>query len=190
MPVDVYDVACEGYLYTGNGIFNLNVTTDTVVVITGRTVDARCDSVTNVHLTFVATQHSDTTVEIHAESFTWQNNTYTASGDYDEKFQSVEGCDSIVTLHLILHGDGVENVAAINMSIVPNPVNAGQTSFIYGDFDNVKSVEVLNSFGQVIDTFVPDTYPIEVQGINASGIYYVRVVTEDEKVAVQKLIVK
>jgi len=78
----------------------------------------------------------------------------------------------------------------LNISLIPNPVNAGETSFIYGNFTNVKSVEILNSFGQVIDAFVPQTYPIEVQGVNASGIYYVRVVTEDEKVAVEKLIVK
>jgi len=37
---------------------------------------------------------------------------------------------------------------------------------------------------------VPDSYPIEVKGIQASGIYFVRITNEDDKVAIEKLVVK
>ncbi|MCQ2344394.1 MAG: fibronectin type III domain-containing protein [Paludibacteraceae bacterium] len=190
VPVDVHDVACEGYTYTGYGISNLNVTADTVVVLTGKTIDARCDSITNVHLRFVATAYVDTFAEVHGESFTWHYNTYTESGEYLDTVPSSLGCDSIVTLHLTLHGDGLESVADVNMSIVPNPVNAGATAFVYGEFGEVERVEILSNFGQVVETFVPDTYPIEVSGISASGLYYVRVTTKSGSVHIQKLIVK
>ncbi|MBQ0008205.1 MAG: T9SS type A sorting domain-containing protein, partial [bacterium] len=188
-PADYYDFACEGYTYVGYGI-TVTVTADTTVIVNTKTVDAQCDSVARIHLTFVATQRTDTTAEVYAESFTWHNNTYTVSGDYTDTLQSVEGCDSIVTLHLILHGDDVEEVSDINMSIVPNPVNAGATAFVYGEFDEIEKVEILNNFGQLVESFVPETYPIEVTGISASGLYYVRVITKTGNVYLQKLIVK
>jgi len=189
---DVYDIACEGYLYTGYGITNLHVDADTVVEVRTKTVDAKCDSVANVHLKYVKTVYTDTTAWIkEGEHITWHENTYSTAGDYPVTLPSKStGCDSVVTLHLHVSGTGVENVADIRMSIVPNPMNAGETSFVYGNFNGVKSVEILNSFGQVVSEFVPETYPIEVRGINASGIYYVRVITDDDKIAVQKLIVK
>ncbi|MCQ2338548.1 MAG: T9SS type A sorting domain-containing protein [Paludibacteraceae bacterium] len=191
IPVDVYDIACEGHTYTGYGVSDLNVTSDTVVVITGKTIDAKCDSITNVHLTFTATVYSDTSVTIQpGETFTWNNNTYSETGDYPETLQSVvTGCDSIATLHLKVN-TGVDNVSDVNMSIVPNPVNAGATAFVYGEFGEVEKVEILSNFGQIVETFVPDTYPIEVSGISASGLYYVRVTTKSGSVHLQKLIVK
>ena len=189
-PTDNYDYACEGKPYSGYGINNLTVTKDTTVIINTKTIDGQCDSVSRVHLTYVATQHTDTTADVHGESFTWHDNTYTESGDYTETLMSVEGCDSVVTLHLTLHGDDVEEVSDINMSIVPNPVNAGATAFVYGEFDEVEKVEILNNFGQLVESFVPETYPIEVNGISASGLYYVRVTTKSGGVYLQKLIVK
>ncbi|MCQ2343773.1 MAG: choice-of-anchor J domain-containing protein [Paludibacteraceae bacterium] len=189
-PTHHYDVACEGKPYYGYSVSGVTITKDTVIVFNTKTIDGQCDSVSYVHLTFRATAHTDTTAEVYGETFTWHYNTYKASGDYSDTMYSVEGCDSIVTLHLILHGDGVDNVADVNMSIVPNPINAGATAFVYGEFGEVEKVEILNNFGQLVDSFVPDTYPIEVNGITASGLYYVRVTTKSGSVHLQKLMVK
>lgn len=38
-----------------------------------------------------------------ADSYTWNNRVYTASGDYDSLFVNVDGCDSLATLHLVLN---------------------------------------------------------------------------------------
>ena len=46
----------------------------------------------------------DTTLVVDAcESFVWQGETYTDTGDYRFVFPTAEGCDSIVTLHLTIH---------------------------------------------------------------------------------------
>ena len=189
VPAEFYDDACEGIPYSNYGFSGLTITKDTMVTRSLQTAD-RCDSVINVYLTYHPTTYSDTTVHINeGEYFTWNENTYSEAGDYPAKLRSIYGCDSIVTLHLIV-GDGVETVADVNMSIVPNPVNAGATAFVYGEFGEVEKVEILSNFGQIVETFVPDTYPIEVSGISASGLYYVRVTTKSGSVHLQKLIVK
>ena len=188
------DYACEGKPYYGYGVSGAIITKDTTINYTSRTAEG-CDSVVIATVELNKTTYGATEyMEIEAgDAYTWHDNTYTTSGIYYYTTTNANGCDSICKLNLTVGGVdpiGVEDVQLLNISLIPNPVNAGQTSFVYGNFTNVKSVEILNSFGQVIDAFVPQTYPIEVQGVNASGIYYVRVVTEDDKVAVEKLIVK
>ena len=37
------------------------------------------------------------------ESYTWNETTYTESGDYEQTFANIHGCDSIVTLHLTIN---------------------------------------------------------------------------------------
>jgi len=194
-PEHVSDQACEGKPYYGYGESGIIITKDTTITQHTRTADGKCDSVVIAtvklnHTTYGKTEY----VEIAAgETYTWHDNTYTTSGVYYFDTTNVNGCDSICKLNLTVGGVppvAVDDVVILNISLIPNPVNAGETSFIYGNFGDVKSVEILNSFGQVVDTFVPAGYPIEVQGINASGIYYVRVTTADDRVAVQKLIVK
>jgi len=190
------DQACEDHLYTGFGLWGVVITKDTTFTQQRRTYDGMCDSLVNVSVTLIHTVWARTEeVSIdEGDSYEWHGTTYNTPTWKRDTLQSVvTGCDSICTLSLTVGGVspvGVETVQLMNVSLIPNPVNAGQTSFIYGNFDDVKSVEVLNSFGQVIDTFVPETYPIEVQGINAAGIYYVRITTTDDQIAVEKLIVK
>ncbi|MCQ2337956.1 MAG: fibronectin type III domain-containing protein [Paludibacteraceae bacterium] len=188
VPEEIYDVACEGKPYTRYGITSLTVTQDTVVTITTRTRDNMCDSVANIHLTYHPTQYSDTTAYLGPDgTFTWHDQTYTVTGDYRVTLSDINGCDSVVTLHLAL---GVDEVSDITITVVPNPVSAGSTAFVYGEFGEVEKVEILSNFGQIVETFVPDTYPIEVSGISASGLYYVRVTTKSGSVHLQKLIVK
>lgn len=187
---DVNDYVCEGYTYSGNGISNLTVTNDTAVTVNMRTADQLCDSSVTVYISILPTQYSDTTAYIkEGEYLTWYDETYTTAGNYTAQLRDENGCDSIVTLHLIVEA-GVENVEHnLMVKIVPNPVATDQTTFVYVDED-VVNVEILNQFGQIVSTFAPSTYPIEVDGINVEGIYYVRLTLTDGKVAVQKLMVK
>lgn len=192
VPVDVYDFVCEGSNYTGNGINNLPVYADTVVTVASRTVDAQCDSITNVHIRYIPTVYKEINETIAAgETYNFDGTDYTESGDYTAIFHTVEyNCDSVVTLHLKVTGTAVENVFDITIDIVPNPITAGATAFIYGDFTDIVNVEVINSIGQTVHTFIPTTYPIEISNINASGLYNVRLTTSDGHIYIQKLIVK
>jgi len=197
ISVPIYDEACENHPYTGyGGLVYRYISKDTTFTVTTRTLDAKCDSqsVVTIHVVPAIWAQPEVVTLPAGQTYTWHDRSFSKSTFVrDTLIAESTGCDSICTLNLTI-GDvpptGVENIELLEVSVVPNPVNAGQTSFIYGNFSNVKSVEVLNSFGQVVDTFVPSTYPIEVQGINAAGIYYVRVTTEDDRVAVEKLIVK
>lgn len=184
----VTDSVCEGSPYTGYGINNLTVNVDTTVYVTTRTNDAKCDSIGEIFIHVIPTIRNDIYATIASDSiYEWNYQSFNQTGDYTDTLYSQSGCDSIVTLHLTV---GVDDVQMLNISLVPNPVNAGQSAFVYGHFTDVRNVEVLNSFGQIIDTLSPDSYPIEVQGISVSGIYYIRITTGDGKVAVRKLIVK
>lgn len=100
-------------------------------------------------------------------------------------------CDSLYyNVHLIEDGEsGIESIISVRMDIVPNPVNSGKTVYIYGEFGDVKSVKILNSIGQVVDSFVPSGYPIEVRGIETSGLYYIHLNTTEGKIVTEKLIV-
>ncbi len=186
---DVYDIACEGHLYSGYSINDLTVTKDTVISISSKTY-AMCDSVTNVHLTYIATKYGDEYVTIvNGESYEWHDNTYTKPGDYRDTMPSADGCDSIAILHLSV-GSDVENISAVQVDVVPNPVALGMVAYIYGEFGEIEVVEILNNFGQVVSRFVPSTYPIEVEGLEAEGLYYVRIITRSYEIYTEKLLVK
>lgn len=190
-PGQVYDIACEDHLYSGYGISDLVVTQDTILYISSRTQSGLCDSVTAVNLTYVNTAFGQESATIRTgETYIWHDNTYTQPGTYTDTMRnaSAENCDSIVTLTLTLD-DAVDNITSVVVSIVPNPVTAGQTAFVYADAD-VATVEILNQFGQIVTFFIPSAYPIEVEGIDVEGIYYVRLTLYNGDVAVQKLMVK
>ena len=195
IPADVNDVndyICEGEKYSGYGLPDIEINQDTVIIIRTRTTDNACDSVINLHIAYVPTSYGDTTATItEGQTFTWHDNTYTVAGDYKDTMQTTGQyvCDSIVTLHLVIV-DGVETVASVKVDVVPNPTAVGMTTYVYGDFEDVETVEILNNFGQVVDSFEPATYPIEIEGIQASGLYYVRLVTKDGHVYTEKLIAK
>lgn len=46
--------------------------------------------------------------DIALVDYTWNDSTYTESGDYDQIFQDANGCDSLVTLHLTISDMGHE----------------------------------------------------------------------------------
>ena len=53
---------------------------------------------------FAAPVETEVTVNIAGNSYEWNGNTYTESGDYTATFVAATGCDSIVTLHLTMLG--------------------------------------------------------------------------------------
>ena len=64
-----------------------------------------CDSLVTLHLRLypryddISFSHS----MCAGETFTWENIEYTEEGDYTRRFETVHGCDSLVTLHLRLY---------------------------------------------------------------------------------------
>ena len=61
-----------------------------------------CDSIVAVTITVKHSTASEETAEA-CDSYVWNSNTYTASGDYTYTTTNAVGCDSVVTLHLTIH---------------------------------------------------------------------------------------
>jgi hypothetical protein len=61
-----------------------------------------CDSVVTLHFTLLEATASEVTVDDACESYEWNGQTYTASGDYTFTTTNAAGCDSVVTLHLTI----------------------------------------------------------------------------------------
>ena len=60
------------------------------------------DSIVTLNLTILAAVPltEETAIVCHGESFDWQGTTYTESGEYSVTLKNVNGCDSVVLLHL------------------------------------------------------------------------------------------
>lgn len=136
---------------------------------------------------------ADSTFETYelkqGETYVWNGQTINAAGTYEAVCHTRNGCEYIATLTVSVV-TGIENVAERVITLAPNPINGGEAAYVYGNIEDVKSVEVLNNLGQVISTFEPTTSPIAVEGINMPGLYYVRLITNDGTSMIQKLIVK
>ena len=97
---DIFVSACEHYTWHGVEFTTTPAVAPTYTISGGN--HNGCDSTVTLHLTIhnaVAHQFSETT----CDTFTWNGQTYTTSGDYVQHFQTVHGCDSTVTLHLTIH---------------------------------------------------------------------------------------
>ena len=92
--------ACEHFTWHGAEYTTTPVLAPTYTIPRGN--HNGCDSTVTLHLTI----HKDTTFrfsETACDSYSWNGQTYTQSGDYVQHFQTVYGCDSAVTLHLTIH---------------------------------------------------------------------------------------
>ena len=91
-------VVCYGETYTWHGE-TYTVSGDYTTML--QTVHG-CDSVVVLHLTVLpevpVTEESATIC--YGESYTWNGETYTVSGDYTITLLNVHGCDSVAMLHL------------------------------------------------------------------------------------------
>jgi hypothetical protein len=189
------DYVCEGYEYVGFG-FHVNagkIKADTILYRTVKTLEG-CDSVIELHVEFVPIVYVDTTVTIkNGEYYDFGENTLTNAGVYKEMFVTSLGCDSIVTLTLVVE-TGVDNLHALPLTIAPNPIGGGQTTYVNREFTVEEQrglrIEIVNSIGQIIAMEYPTHYPIAVKGMDVSGLYYIRVITGTGDLYVGKLIVK
>ena len=71
-----------------------------------------CDSVEHVLKFDVLPTSTSTTVVEACDSYTWNGQTYTASGNYTFTTQGANGCDSVATLILTVHKSIVTNLTA------------------------------------------------------------------------------
>ena len=189
----VSDYVCEGQDYYGYGFTLTGIVSDTMVTNTVKTLEG-CDSIIELTLDFIPTAHVAITETINeGETYEFGGNSLSQAGEYTHTYHTALGCDSIVTLTLIVTTP-VDNAYALPIIVAPNPVVGGQSTFVNREWtaeeQNGMRVEVLNAVGQVVDIFTPATFPIEVGGIYTSGVYYIRVTSGTGEVYLGRLVVK
>ena len=100
-------------------------------------------------------------------------------GTYVQYFQTIEGCDSIITLN-ILSNVSLLDVEYEEISFFPNPTKS-EITFSQA----IEKVEVIDLTGKAILTFT-NAKTINIESLPA-GAYYLRL-TNEEKTSLQKVI--
>ena len=115
----------------------------------------------------------------------------TELGTYTETFTSINGCDSVVTLTLVIPNGINEVENNYSVSLYPNPTSENATLVVKG-LNEQATIIVTDQTGRVISssTLALEQETMEVETSNlASGVYYIRIQTTNS-VRTEKLIKK
>jgi hypothetical protein len=95
---NIYDTICAGnsYVWNGKEYYETIQDADTLMTIYG------CDSIVILNLLVLSEVPitEEYTTICYGESYTWNGEIYTVSGEYRQKLQAINGCDSVIILHL------------------------------------------------------------------------------------------
>ncbi len=188
--IHVEDVLCEGYLYTNYGLEDVHVYSDTMLYSTK--VDPEgCLQDLAIDIQYVKTIERYDTVRIYeGEQYAFCGNDLTTSGDYECLEASSLGCDSIVYCHLIVDPKvGVTLTEDLNMRIVPNPVNVGQT-FVVELGEPILRLEVYNQRGMVESALdLANESEVSIKAPSTVGVYLIKATTNSGEEYIAKLVV-
>lgn len=153
-PGDTYN--WNGQLCSAEGDYIHNTTTE-----------QGCDKTITLHLRHYPT-YDETTVDTaicSGETYVYNGNSYTVSGQYPNTLQTINGCDSIVRVNLTVYDDN--GITTTNQTICPSqvpwvypadpnqmPLYAGTHTFHLQDIHGCDSTVVLNL--SVSDYYQPD----------------------------------
>lgn len=192
---------CQGGLITlsgvgaiayswNNGVSNgvsFNPTSTDYYVVTG-TDSFGCIGMDTVQI-LVLNNSSSSETQTALDNYLWpvNNQTYTQSGTYTQIIPNSVGCDSTITLNLILSYTGVNELNPLNnITIQPNPTS----DFIYiNGQENFKDLNfiICDLNGQQVLKDSKLTSPINIQKL-PKGIYFLEIKSENN--TVNKRIVK
>jgi len=147
-----------------------------------------------LHLTIYPTEESEFSIVTDDSCYSWNSQTYCTSGDYTQTFLTINGCDSVVTLHLTITV-GLDDHNGFDFKVYPNPTN---------DVVNVECIMKNEEWGDV-EMHLCDAYGrlLDVVGANnhsslrtaqidlshfASGVYFIKAVSDGNVFAVRKVV--
>ena len=167
---------CEGQVYTEN---NFNVSEAGVYTQTLTSVNG-CDSI--VTLTVSVNPTFDTTINATinlGETYAEFGFNESEAGTYVQNLQTVNGCDSTITLVLSVNSSLID-IEETEISLYPNPTKS-EITFSQA----IEKIEVIDLTGKAILTFT-NAKTINIESLPA-GAYYLRL-TNEEKTSLQKVI--
>jgi gliding motility-associated-like protein len=91
--------ACDSLLWYGT---TYTSSTNTATHIFPNATTLGCDSIARLHLVLHQSTHNSLSATA-CDSYSWHENTYTASGLYEYDYTNLEGCPSTDTLHLVVN---------------------------------------------------------------------------------------
>lgn len=145
-----------------------------------------CDSLITLHLTINNSVTNEIT-QTAEDSFTWNNETYTVSGDYTQNLTTVNDCDSIVTLHLTITTTGINESEIAGINVYPNPAK----DRINIEGAEIKSVSICDIAGREIAEYKnngENTMNISAEMLE-SGNYMLVIRKNDGSTATQRLVI-
>ena len=112
---------CEGEIYYENGFMASREGTHTQILQT----ENGCDSVVTLNLTVYPAYQMGIGAVIH-EGETYEEYSFNVNeeGTYTQILQTVNGCDSIITLNVVLSSLDEVEANDIKVNVYPNPANA------------------------------------------------------------------
>ena len=101
--------ACDNYTWNGETYTESGEYTYTTTAANG------CDSIVTLHLTINQSEVGDTEYATicYGETYTWNGQTYAATGEYSVTLTNAAGCDSIATLHLTIMPEAVTSTETV-----------------------------------------------------------------------------
>ena len=195
---------CDGETYNKNGFtaqaerdYHLTETSD----LTG------CDSLVTLNLLVINPGETEREVTRNITVGQLPYNFYgdeydenTAPGQYtgEVTVTSESGACSMTVKYTLNVGDiepGTDNVTAPGeLILTPNPVRVHETVMLHLDLTAAErdglTVSVYGSTGALIKRFAPDSEPIVIDGLDAAGVYMVRVTDGLGQVYQGKIIVR
>ena len=167
---------CEGQVYTEN---NFNVSEAGVYMQTLTSVNG-CDSIVTLNLNVNPTFDTTINATINpGETYAEFGFNESEAGTYVQNLQSINGCDSTITLVLSVNSSLLE-AETESISFFPNPTKS-EITFSQA----IEKVEVIDLTGKAILTFT-NAKTINIESLPA-GAYYLRL-TNEEKTSMQKVI--
>jgi hypothetical protein len=164
-----------------------------------------CDSTVTLKLTILrgdTTYVIDTvsTDELPYEYLDLYYDENTEVGTYRNTFKVSEGdCESVI-VHTLTVGTPTESgwtspeANKRDAIFAPNPINVGETVKVHIDLTEAErknlTVQVFNEGGALLQRFVSENEPIEIDGFDTSGIYIVRITDGLGHVYTGKIIVR
>ena len=105
------------------------------------------------------------------ESFTWNGVVYNNPGTYTQNFTSLQGCDSTVTINLIIEDAGIKEEFK-QLYLYPNPVGSDKVLHI-PEITSPSNYLILNIQGEVVQKGSA-TGTINMDESLNSGIYFLQ----------------
>lgn len=118
-------------------------------------------------------------------------------GTYTLRYEYVNsnGCSSSaeITFELLDQTTSLNDAASKSFVITPNPIRQGEKALLTYDSSVYSEgdirVEVFNSLGKLIQVFIPNSNPIEIENLPSGGLYFIQISTVEKQVYKGKLLV-